>query len=82
MVMVGPTPGEIRELMEPCEPYGSREIASWFEDVSLTTIRRRLEELHDAGKVRRKKIPDLDGEIQDNSPTLWYVPEKNRAQDS
>lgn len=43
--------------MEPCEPYSVGDLVSHFgeDDTTRWTIERRLETLHEQGRVRRKK---------------------------
>lgn len=51
----GPSPQDLLEAMEPCEPYTVNDLTDLFDDVSRWTIQRRLDDLHDQGHVRKKK---------------------------
>jgi len=49
-----PTAEDVLAEMEPGTPYTVADFEDRF-DVSRWTIRRRLEELHERGAIRRKK---------------------------
>jgi len=49
-----PTLEEVLALMAVGEPYTTGDLADQFE-ASRWTIERRLEDLHDAGEIQRKK---------------------------
>lgn len=60
-----PTPEQVLDQMNECEPYVASEIVELFEDVSRWTIQRRLETLHENGEVSRKKHSERR--------VTWYV---------
>lgn len=45
---------DVFEAMEPLEPYSTRELADELE-APRRTIFKYLEELHELGKIRKKK---------------------------
>jgi len=49
-----PTPDDILEVMDACEPYSAGELAAKLGDTSKPTIYRRLETLHERGRVNKK----------------------------
>lgn len=64
-----PTPADVLEVMEPCEPYAVGDIHRLFsDDVSRYTIDNRLKTLADEGKINRK-------EHFENRVTYWIDPE-------
>jgi predicted ArsR family transcriptional regulator len=54
----GPTKQDILAEMRPCESYKAADINEQFSDVSRWTIQRRLDSLHAAGDVEKKKHAD------------------------
>jgi DNA-binding HxlR family transcriptional regulator len=50
-----PTPEDVLAEMEPGVPYTVGDLTEQFEEVSRWTLQRRLEALHEAGEIRRKK---------------------------
>lgn len=50
-----PTPEQVIEEMNPCEPYSVSDFEEIFHDVSRWTIQRRLDTLHEEGEVNKKK---------------------------
>lgn len=62
-----PTPDAVFDEMQPCEPYVVADLVDRFDDASRWTIQRRLESLHDDGRIRRKK----HGE---NRVSYWIEP--------
>lgn len=50
-----PTPQQVLEEMDTCEPYTVNELQDLFDDVSRWTIQRRLDSLHGDGLVNKKK---------------------------
>jgi len=62
-----PTPEQILEEMTPCEPYSVSNLESIFDGVSRWTIQRRLDRLHEDGKVQKKKHAE-------NRVSWWIAP--------
>lgn len=50
-----PSRESVLEKMDLYEPYSAGDLAEVFDDVSRWTIQRRLESLHEEGKVHKKK---------------------------
>lgn len=50
-----PTPEQVLDTMQPCEPYTVGDLVDKFDDTSRWTVQRRLESLRDDGKIRKKK---------------------------
>jgi hypothetical protein len=61
-----PTPEQVLDAMESCEPYTAGDFETIFEDASRWTIQRRLETLHDSGEVRKKK--------HSANRVSWWIP--------
>lgn len=61
----GPTAEDVVSEMRSCEPYKASDLTEVFDDVSRWTIQRRLESLHDDGRIERKK--HADGSVS------WWV---------
>lgn len=60
-----PTPQQVLEEMNRCEPYKAADIHEEFPDVSRWTIQRRLDALHESEKIQKKKHAD--------DSVSWYV---------
>lgn len=52
-----PTTSDILDDMETCTPYTVADFEDQY-DASRWTIRRRLEDLHDDGEIKRKQHSD------------------------
>jgi len=50
-----PSPSEVLQEMEACEPYTVSDFETIFDDTSRWTIQRRLETLREKGDVEKKK---------------------------
>jgi DNA-binding HxlR family transcriptional regulator len=50
-----PTPEQVREEMNPCEPYTVKDFEAIFEDTSRWTIQRRLDTLVEDDVIEKKK---------------------------
>ena len=50
-----PTPQQVLDEMNPCEPYTAGELTERFDDASRWTIQRRLQTLLDEEKIQRKE---------------------------
>lgn len=50
-----PTPEQVLDELSPCEPYTANDLEDIFEDASRWTIQRRLDSLHEDGKIQKKK---------------------------
>lgn len=50
-----PTPSQVYEQMNPCEPYTVSDLQDEFPDASRWTIQRRLDTLVDDGDLSKKK---------------------------
>lgn len=50
-----PTPEQVLDEMQPCEPYSVSDLETLFDDTSRWTIQRRLDTLVEDGEVRKKK---------------------------
>lgn len=50
-----PTPEQVLDQMNPCEPYTVKDFEELFDDTSRWTIQRRLDTLHEDGRVNKKK---------------------------
>lgn len=50
-----PTPEDVLDEMNVCEPYTVGELTETFEDASRWTVQRRLDTLVENGNVRKKK---------------------------
>lgn len=50
-----PTPEQVLDEMNPCEPYSVSDIVDAFEDTSRWTVQRRLDTLVEDGEVEKKK---------------------------
>lgn len=59
-----PTPEQVLEHMQPCEPYTVSDLQDAFEDVSRWTLKRRLDTLVEGGEVNKKKHAE-------NRVTFW-----------
>lgn len=53
-----PTPADVLNVMDVCEPYSAGELAGRFENASRWTIQDRLETLNGQGHIRKKKHND------------------------
>lgn len=50
-----PTPQQVLEQMDPCEPYTVSDLQDAFANASRWTIQRRLDALVDDGELSKKK---------------------------
>ena len=50
-----PTPDQVLDQMNPCEPYTVKDFEAIFDDTSRWTIQRRLDTLHEDERVNKKK---------------------------
>lgn len=50
-----PTPEQVLNVMEPCEPYIVSDLVDAFPDASRWTIQRRLDTLVGEDEVAKKK---------------------------
>lgn len=50
-----PTPNQVLEVMNTCEPYVVADIQDQFSDASRWTLQRRLDTLVENGEVKKKK---------------------------
>lgn len=50
-----PTPQQVLQEMNPCEPYTVSDLVDRFEDASRWTIQRRLDTLVEKGDASKKK---------------------------
>lgn len=50
-----PTPQQVLDEMDPCEPYTVGDLVDVFDDTSRWTVERRLKSLNEDGHVNRKK---------------------------
>ena len=50
-----PTPEDVLEEMNVCEPYTVGDLTDIYEDASRWTVQRRLDSLVDDGHVQKKK---------------------------
>ena len=50
-----PTPQQVLEEMNPCEPYIVSDLVDAFPDASRWTVQRRLDSLVEEGELSKKK---------------------------
>lgn len=50
-----PTPQQVLEEMNPCEPYTVSDLQDLYPDASRWTLQRRLDTLVEDGEVSKKK---------------------------
>jgi predicted HTH transcriptional regulator len=60
-----PQPQDLLDEMNPCEPYTANDLQSKF-DASRWTIQRRLKNLHEDDKIRKKKHAE--------NRVSWWIP--------
>lgn len=50
-----PTPQQVLEEMNRCEPYTVSDLEDKFSDASRWTVQRRLDSLVESGEISKKK---------------------------
>ena len=59
-----PSPKQVLDEMNPCEPYTVSDLQNVFSDASRWTIQRRLDKLAENGEIGKKKHAE-------NRVTYW-----------